>query len=200
MDNQDKKRELILEAAQKRFAHFGLAKTTMSEIAADLAFSKALLYYYFPDKISLFTAVLEDIIHRYGEEIRPGILAKASAEEAILFQLEKRQEFMKKYYNLLQFTKATGPELPAPLVELFNRTKQAELDLLKLILIKGIERGEIEFSYEPEYVAGIFLDALGGLRINTYVPRLFLPSQEQFEQLLQKEKDLAVIFLSGLRK
>lgn len=54
MENQDKKRILIIEAALKRFAHYGLSKTTMTEIAKDISFSKALLYYYFPDKLSLY--------------------------------------------------------------------------------------------------------------------------------------------------
>ncbi|HBI89157.1 MAG TPA: TetR/AcrR family transcriptional regulator, partial [Sphingobacterium sp.] len=56
MGNADVKRIKILEAATRRFAHFGMAKTTMSEIAKDLNFSKALLYYYFPDKNSLYSA------------------------------------------------------------------------------------------------------------------------------------------------
>ena len=46
--NPDEKRSRILEVAKRRFSHYGLAKTTMAEIAKDLAFSKALLYYYFP--------------------------------------------------------------------------------------------------------------------------------------------------------
>ncbi|RYZ16531.1 MAG: TetR family transcriptional regulator, partial [Chitinophagaceae bacterium] len=35
----DQKRESILEAAIRRFAHFGVSKTTMNEIAADLSIS-----------------------------------------------------------------------------------------------------------------------------------------------------------------
>ena len=34
--NVDEKKFIILEAAKKRFAHFGMAKTTMAEIAKDL--------------------------------------------------------------------------------------------------------------------------------------------------------------------
>lgn len=57
--NADEKRVKILDVAKKRFAHYGLAKTTMAEIAKDLAFSKALLYYYFPDKNSLLRLLLK---------------------------------------------------------------------------------------------------------------------------------------------
>ena len=47
----------VLDAAQKRFARFGLSKTTMNDIADDLGVSKASLYYYFPDKESIFKKV-----------------------------------------------------------------------------------------------------------------------------------------------
>ena len=57
-ENEDK-RNNILEIAQKRFGMYGLAKTTMQEIANDLGMSKGSLYYYFPDKERLYAAVLE---------------------------------------------------------------------------------------------------------------------------------------------
>jgi AcrR family transcriptional regulator len=57
-ENQDIKREKILEASYQRFLHYGYSKTTMNEIAGDLSLSKALLYYYFPDKSHLYIAVM----------------------------------------------------------------------------------------------------------------------------------------------
>ena len=53
------KEQLILDAAQKRFGLYGIEKTSMREIADDLNLSKASLYYYFPDKESLYRAVVE---------------------------------------------------------------------------------------------------------------------------------------------
>jgi AcrR family transcriptional regulator len=50
---QETKKTQILDAAYKRFSHYGYSKTTMKEIASDLSMSKALLYYYFPDKSQL---------------------------------------------------------------------------------------------------------------------------------------------------
>ena len=62
MVEADKKSELILEGAIKRFAHFGINKTSMAEIAEDLSLSKPALYYYYPDKQSLILAVAERLI------------------------------------------------------------------------------------------------------------------------------------------
>ena len=47
----------IIEAARKRFAHYGFSKVTMEEIAADAEMGKASLYYYFPTKEELFSAL-----------------------------------------------------------------------------------------------------------------------------------------------
>ena len=49
----------ILGTAQKRFGQYGMAKTTMQEIADDMGISKASIYYYFPDKQQLYMAVIE---------------------------------------------------------------------------------------------------------------------------------------------
>jgi AcrR family transcriptional regulator len=49
----------IIEASQRRFGIYGIEKTSMREIAGDLKLSKASLYYYFPDKESLYRAVVE---------------------------------------------------------------------------------------------------------------------------------------------
>ncbi|HEU4470022.1 MAG TPA: TetR family transcriptional regulator, partial [Flavisolibacter sp.] len=59
------KQEHIVEAAIRRFSHFGIAKTTMTEIADDLSLSKQSLFYYFPDKQSLVLAVREKLTENY---------------------------------------------------------------------------------------------------------------------------------------
>jgi TetR/AcrR family transcriptional regulator len=62
IEEQDKKKDQIIEAALNRFMHFGIPKTTMNEIADDLSISKALLYYYFPDKSSLTYEVANHLV------------------------------------------------------------------------------------------------------------------------------------------
>src|SRR5690606_21938613 len=104
MVNADKKRTQILEAATRRFAHFGLTKTTMSEIAKDLSFSKALLYYYFPDKNTLYAAVLEHVMTRSFEQMESELSVIADSQEAVMHMLDKRIEFITKYYTLLEYS------------------------------------------------------------------------------------------------
>lgn len=57
---KDTMRGRILEAATKRFKHYGYAKTSMAEIAADLQMSPGNLYRYFPGKIDIALAIADE--------------------------------------------------------------------------------------------------------------------------------------------
>src|SRR5215813_5957255 len=50
-------RGLILEAAKKRFSHFGYGKTTMAEVAADCRMSPGNLYRFFAGKLDIAEAI-----------------------------------------------------------------------------------------------------------------------------------------------
>src|SRR5579859_4554443 len=51
----------ILDAAMREFAHEGLAGARIDAIAREAGVNKALLYYYFRDKESLYGAVLDRV-------------------------------------------------------------------------------------------------------------------------------------------
>src|SRR5215203_1133931 len=122
---QDQKRDAIIEAALKRFAHFGVAKTTMAEIAADLSISKASLYYYFPDKLNLYAAVLQSITES-GAEIDDEDLAKQKDPfKAITFFLEKRTDFIIKYHNIIEYVRTfSSANVPPELQPVFTHLKR----------------------------------------------------------------------------
>ncbi len=74
----DETARAILEAASKRFLHYGYGKTTMSEIAGDCNMSTGNLYRYFPSKLDIAEAFVRqlrsDQIRRLREVMsRPGL-------------------------------------------------------------------------------------------------------------------------------
>ncbi|EOR93467.1 Transcriptional regulator, TetR family [Arcticibacter svalbardensis MN12-7] len=199
MENQDKKKDLIIDAALKRFAHFGLSKTTMTEIATDLSLSKALLYYYFPDKISLYSAVLQSIIENMDKELQKDVSCATNSQQALTICLDKRQDFIRKYYNLLDFTKVTGSELPEGLACMFTKAKDSEVTVLISVLEIGISAGEFEVS-DLEETARLLKDALSGIYFTVLKrhTQAFFPEKEQFDTILMRQKKLGEIFLKGL--
>jgi TetR/AcrR family transcriptional regulator len=199
MENQDKKRLLIISAALKRFAHYGLAKTTMTEIAKDITFSKALLYYYFPDKLSLYVSVIESLMHTISKDLLKSVDKTDTSTEGITLILQKRQGYIQKYYNLLEFAKTVGPELPTDLLEKFNRARDFEFKIIISLLNKGVETGEF-FIEDPVLIAEIFVEALAGIHFNILnKDKNMFPGKEQFKKIFIKEKKFAEIFLLGLK-
>lgn len=199
MENQDKKRLLIIDAALKRFAHYGLAKTTMTEIAKDISFSKALLYYYFPDKLSLYVSVIEHMMHTLSRDLLKSVEKTSTSSEGILMLLQKRQAFLQKYYKLIEFTQMIGPELPEALYEKFTRARAFEVKIINSLLSKGHSSNEF-FIDDVAFTTDIFVEALSGIHFNILNrAKNIFPGKEEFKLIFLKEKRFAEIFLAGLK-
>lgn len=201
MGNADLKKLKILEAATRRFAHFGMAKTTMSEIAKDLSFSKALLYYYFPDKNALYSAVFEYVIDKMVSECEDMLTGTVDYEEAMMFVLDKRIQLINQYYNLFEYTVSIINELPQEIERVFKDCFLKEIELFGSILTIGIKQGQLQVD-NVEETSKIFLYSLSGMRMGMLkdMKSIFLPTKEEFDIILQLQKKMCKIFLNGLRK
>jgi len=200
MGNADVKRIKILEAATRRFAHFGMAKTTMSEIAKDLNFSKALLYYYFPDKNSLYSAVFEYVIDKMIEEIEEVIDKGGNFEEIMMYSIDMRVKAINQYYNLFEYTMKMVKELPDELEQVFKESYLREVEIIEKILKIGIDAGEIGVDDLNE-TARILLYSLFGMRMGILkdMKNMLFPTKEEFDHILSLQKKMMKIFLNGLR-
>jgi len=77
-------RDSILRAALAEFAQEGLAGARMDAIAVSAGVNKALLYYYFHDKESLYGAVLDRFFIRLTERVMSELDSDAPLGERIL--------------------------------------------------------------------------------------------------------------------
>lgn len=80
----DKSRTRILHAAIREFSEHGLAGARTSTIAAAAQVNKALLYYYFRDKESLYGAALEAVATQVAESALAVLEMQCSAGERFL--------------------------------------------------------------------------------------------------------------------
>lgn len=199
MENQDKKKVLIIEAALKRFAHYGLSKTTMTEIAKDISFSKALLYYYFPDKLSLYVSAIEHLMQIISRDLVKTVEKTSSSSEGIFKLLQRRQVFIQKYYNLLESSQMIGNELPDDLYKKFDKARTFETIIIGSLFSRGVTSGEFEIA-DSKLATEIFIDALSGIHFNIMSKdKNIFPGKEQFKKIFLKEKTFAEIFLEGLK-
>jgi TetR/AcrR family transcriptional regulator len=194
------KESLIIDAARRRFAVFGLNKVTMDEIAADIGMSKASLYYYFPTKEALFKAVIQ-----YGQQVF------LSRVDAILQMRLSASERLKRYAKLrfeyfvdpvnLQLLNAQPWLSSRPVVrDLFESLAAEELKRLVEIMKDGQKSGEFGAHAALES-ARVFLHALKGLGLCALRPMQFRrESAGDLQKLADEMELLAQLFLSGLRK
>nr|WP_294905974.1 TetR/AcrR family transcriptional regulator [uncultured Lacibacter sp.] len=197
----DQKQEMIIEAAIKRFAHFGVNKTTMNEIAADLSISKALLYYYFPDKKSLFAAVLKHITSAAALSFDEVLAGESDPQKAILTFLDSRTDFIIRYYNIVEYLRnMRQPGLPPELKAIFDDIRKRDLGRIAEIMEKGKNAGIFQMENASK-TAELYFDFLEGFRMAYFVQSpAFFPDGKQFRALLKREKEFSVIFLKGLTK
>ncbi len=202
MKSADAKRVKIIESALRRFSHFGMAKTTMAEIAKDLAFSKALLYYYFPDKNNLYAAVWNHLIDELLDR-GDAIIARGGKVAAVTNALlEERMHFLNDYYNVFADAYSFRFDIPSDLQDLIPKIFEKELQQFVRLLKVGIANGEIEMD-DVEETARIFLVSILGMRLGLLKDfnAIFTPpTKEEVLQMLNMQKRLAAIFLNGLKK
>ena len=197
-DKSDKVK-MILEASQKRFGLFGIEKTSMREIADDLKLSKASLYYYFPDKESLYKAVVEKEQAEFISNISVKISSITDPELLLLEYAGTRLSYFRTLLNLsrLRFESYSG--LKPGFRESIRVFKESEKDIISKIFEKGISGG-IFFIEDTDQTASLFLDLLKGLRVTVVNEKetLFI-EQDEYELLLRKTIAFTKIFISGIK-
>ena len=200
MVEADKKRVLIIEGAIKRFSHFGVNKTSMSEIAEDLSLSKPALYYYFPDKQSLILAVADRIIYEYLANVEKNFADHSRQEDALMNLIEIRRNFFQKYFMLHMEEDYSDAYLrDKAFMQLMCTAKEKEVSILAESLNKGIAKGELR-EIDTVRTAELLLDTLRGLRSCMRTEKMILPDSSTFEGVLNKQKEVARIFLYGIKK
>jgi TetR/AcrR family transcriptional regulator len=135
----------LLEAALELFVEKGFAATRSEEVAARAGVSKGTLFLYFPSKEELFKAVVrENISGRFAEWTQEFEEFEGSTAEMVRY-------CMRVWWERIGATRASGitklmiseasnfPELAA-----FYRQEviRPGTELMRRILLRGIERGE----------------------------------------------------------
>ncbi|WP_316823271.1 TetR/AcrR family transcriptional regulator [Pedobacter gandavensis] len=201
MVETDKKRELIIEGAIKRFIHYGINKTTMNEIADDLSVSKPSLYYYFPDKSSLVLGVILKIFNDYFEALEKDKISKNTAEECLAAFVETRHRFFQKYYMLHLSGGSPDASLNSDSLRTsFLEMKAKNEDFHAQILQRAIDNAEIS-PVDPHKIAELYLDSQAGITSLCLLHgnKELFPSKKEMKSILEKQHQLSKIFIKGLK-
>ncbi len=192
------KMQFIIEVAQRRFGMYGLEKTSMQEIANDLKLSKGSLYYYFPDKESLYKAVVEKEQNEFLAKISELLLKIKEPDRLLLEYSKTRLSYFRTLLNLSRIRMEAFSGLKPVFRESIGAFKEKEKEIVKEILVKG-EKTRIFASMNTDKMASLYLDLLRGLRISVVNEKktMFI-EQDEYDRLFDVTVTFTEIFIKGL--
>ena len=150
------KRQSIIEAARARFRYYGIAKTTMQEVATDAGVAVGTLYRYFKDKDDLCAACADDFVARHQRAIDAARTgdgpADARLRDYILNRYRHCKEVGTESRHAAELARAVLRVKPERLAEESAMMQGAVLGLLR----EGNDRKLFKIR-EPERDTGVFL-------------------------------------------
>lgn len=192
MIDKAERKTFILEIAQNLFAKFGLAKTTIDDIAKKARMGKASIYYYFKSKESIF----QEVIDKEGRALQDKILVAVNTEKSL-------QEKMQAYFitrmvalkDLINYYSALRDEY-LDHYSFVTKARQSfdvfETTLIRNILQEGIQSGDFEVE-NAALAAEAILAALKGFEFQWTIE---IPA----EQIETNINTLLKILFKGIEK
>lgn len=186
-------REAILATADDLIRRYGWRKTTMEDIATAMGKRKSFLYYYFPGKAEVFSALVE----RGSLEIRQAIRAAVGsadnpADRVRVYFLVRSEQIVQRLSSSkdLKFEKLPSAETTdiLQLTEDRRRFDEDEARYLADLIMEGV-RAKVFRSMSEEQVqtfCHFILSALRGTELELFItPALVDGVKERMEVSLE---------------
>ena len=192
MIDKAERKTFILEIAQNLFAKFGLAKTTIDDIAKKARMGKASIYYYFKSKESIFQEVIDKEGRTLQDKILVAVNTEKSPQEKMQAYFVTRMVALKdliNYYSALRDEYLDHYSFVAKARQSFD---VFETTLIRNILQEGIQSGDFEVE-NAALAAEAILAALKGFEFQWTIE---IPS----EQIETNINTLLKILFKGIEK
>jgi TetR/AcrR family transcriptional repressor of mexJK operon len=171
----------------------------MNDIAGDISLSKALLYYYFPDKSRLYTAVMRRMADQYLTKLEEKVKELDTLKAAIIFQVDEQHNFVANNYNFFDYFRLNEQNLPADIWDIIIDLRRAEVDILSSVLDNEFTRLLIKPIESSKKIVDLLLDALQGVRVSVVgSKKMLFPQQKDLDEIHAKRLLLIDIFIKGL--
>lgn len=169
MSRADRTRASLLDAALAAFARRGVRATTLEHVAASAALTRGAVYWHFPDKSALVTAVFEELVWPFDIGADLDVYRQTENPLGLL-----REELWLKMHNCLTDARQQRrmevvvryrgtPELPEELSASLETMILRALEHLTAVLNIAYERGELRRGLTPIDVARCLVAACIGV-------------------------------------
>jgi AcrR family transcriptional regulator len=181
MAEKEDVRTQIVEAAKKRFSHFGYAKTTMAEVATDCAMSPGNLYRFFPGKLDIAEYIATQDFENHLEQLAilaeaPGKTARQRLHDLLFEELRRTYHKLESDPRAYEIALIISRERP----EYANWMLANERKIIVKVLESGLKQGEFQSCGCPiETTAEMIQAAVMKFRYPQLWSKLTLPKLEQ---------------------
>jgi AcrR family transcriptional regulator len=192
MDEKANTRDRILQAAMARIKHYGYAKTTMAEIAADCDMSPGNIYRFFEAKID----IAEAMARKHYAEMQADLAAigrkrdwpvDRRIKEMFAKRMRSNFEMFEQSAKILEVAEVLARDRPLFMNELIAQERVG----LTALINEGVESGLFETN-DPEFAA----EMLQASTIKFSLPQLF--SQLTLPKLEREFDGVMGLLLNGL--
>lgn len=176
----------ILAGAKKLFGKHGLKKTTMEEIASAAGKGKSTLYYYFPSKVEIFEAVVEDEMKNVVRRIREAVNSAFTAKGKLKAFLHSQITSIIGFHSFREVLFEEMMDSMRMLICIKSRYEQIQLDMIREILLGGCQSGEFR-DITPERMqkmSFVMVTAFRGLHFPLTIELSESQTQEYFEEMI----------------
>jgi len=153
MTQKFKRRDLILQQANRLFSERGFAATSLEDIAAAVGIKRESLYYYYPGKYDLLYDIIEPQIINTLDNFDRIIAREASNKTAIRRAIDNHlQQFNPSYLHMaMAVRRSSRDEVEqkfSRLRDLFKRYERKWTELVR----RAAEAGDIRSDKPPKMV------------------------------------------------
>ena len=191
---KDEVREQLVQAARQVFVRYGYKKTALDDIAREARKGKSTIYYYFKSKDEIFKAVIDAEAEIRAKTIDDQISIIEDPQLKLKTYIYVRMLTLKKVGNYYEAIKNDLLDNLYFVNSFRNNHFDAEINLVKDLLLEGIEKGVYTIQ-NPELTAKTIVTLLQGFEVPLILKNL---SDEE----LQKSVDemLNILFFGIVAK
>jgi AcrR family transcriptional regulator len=174
----------ICEAAEHLFAEKGYYATEITDITRRAGISAGTFYIYFPDKISIFRHLMEELAHELRKEIRETKQKYTSSSKSML-ELENLSvrtffRFVSKHIGLFAIVWQSQFVDPPSFKKYYERFSSGYISEIKT----SQERGEM-YSFDPTFFSYYLMGIYNFVALKSFIFDDKEPDDQVIEQILR---------------
>lgn len=164
-------REKILETATRLFSAQGYGNTSLAQVAKEAEVSKALIFWHFENKDTLFRAVVQRTLEPYFINVLDE-LAELGPVEQIGRLIDEYYAFVSRHLDSVRFVLSLilrDEHRPADVIAHMDQLQRLYGRLLADAIERGQREGTVRPDVDPTLHARLLMSALYGVLVQRFL-------------------------------